>query len=353
MLALLGLLGAVVAGIAADAVLARPEEEIEGEEAEGTLPGSGAEAPPEPEGDPPGDLLDWPDPQLAPEGDGAADGPASSDTPADPPEDMVLTGGAGVDGLYAEGGQDTVTGLGGGDHLMGRGGDDLLDGGTGDDHAWGGAGDDTMLGDDGRDVLQGEEGDDKLDGGAGDDVLAGHEGDDLLAGGDGQDTLAGGAGTDALAGGAGDDWLAGGFGDDSLQGGTGADTLDGNDGHDSIWGNDDDEADFLNGGAGDDWLGLGQGDQAHGGEGADTFAIDGWIGAGEIAQISDYAPGEDEIVVVYDPATHPDPQLSVVSAPGSADATVLLDGMPVAHVAGGAGMDAGALRLVASDQLAA
>jgi Ca2+-binding RTX toxin-like protein len=334
MLALFGLLSAMFAGLSVEtATVEEPAVGRDGDE--------GDRSEQDPNGE---DLLDWQDP---------ADDPVSTDTPPEVPVDQVLAGGSDADSLFGEAGRDSVAGDDGGDLLGGRGGDDLLDGGNGDDHAWGGTGDDILLGGAGRDVLHGEDGADSLDGGAGDDSLVGGEGADLVAGGDGQDVLAGGAEGDRLAGGAGNDWLTGGYGDDSLAGGTGTDTLDGGNGDDRIWGDDDDDADFLNGGSGDDWLGVGAGDYAHGGTGADTFALTAWLDGGQIAQISDFAPDEDEIVVIYDAAVHPDPQLTLVSEPGSPDTTVLLDGLPVAQVANGAGLDLSTLRLVAADQLAA
>jgi hypothetical protein len=78
-----------------------------------------------------------------------------------------------------------------------------------------------------------------------------------------------------------------------------------------------------------------------------------WSDGGALARIADFSPGEDELVVVYDPATHPDPQLTLVSLPGSSDATVMLDGLPVAELAGGAGLDAGLFRLMPMVQAAA
>lgn len=348
MLALLGLLGAMVAGLTADMVLSKsPEEEIDDSaDTEPTGEDGDAHAADN------GDLLDFDGVHANQE---QGDPPISTDElPA--PEDLLLSGGSGADNLFGQGGHDTVAGQRGDDFIGGRGGDDLLDAGAGDDHAWGGTGDDTVYGGAGRDVIEGEDGDDKIDGGTGDDALAGHEGRDLIAGGEGMDTVLGGAGDDTLAGGGADDWLAGGFGNDVLRGDAGSDTLDGNDGDDVIWGigaEGDGGTDFLNGGAGDDRLMIGAKDYAHGGEGADTFALDDWISGGDIAHISDYTPGEDQIFVVYDPASHPDPALTLVGTPGSADATVMLDGLPVAYIAGGAGMDLSAIRLVSADQLAA
>ena len=271
----------------------------------------------------------------------------SSDTPPEEPDPLTLTGGPGGDRLVGGGGNDTLFGGDGGDHIEGGGGADLLDGGLDDDWLRGGAGNDTLHGGDGDDVAHGEDGDDALFGGAGRDLLAGHEGDDTLSGGAGDD----------LTGGEGDDWLAGGEGDDLLRGGPGHDTLDGGAGNDTIWGYDLDapldDPDFLNGGDGDDVLMIGAGDHAHGGAGADTFALADWIAGGPVATIADFNALEDEICVVYDADTHSDPVLSVEPMEGTSDVTVLLNGLPLAVVLGADGLDPATIRLVSVASLAA
>lgn len=171
-------------------------------------------------------------------------------------------------------------------------------------------------------------------------------------GGEGDDTLLGGSGDDALDGGEGADWLSGGYGNDVLSGGAGQDTLDGCAGNDTLWGFDDqdqsDGGDFLNGGTGDDVLMIGAGDFAHGGEGADDFVLGDWIGDGDVAHISDYNPNEDDIVVLFDAVAHPDPHVELITEDGSDDATVLLDGIPLAVIANGAGLSVDALTLMPS-----
>ena len=69
------------------------------------------------------------------------------------------------------------------------------------------------------------------------------------------------------------------------------------------------------------------------------FALDGSSEAA--ATISDYNPGEDHILLEYDPATHPHPMVTI--APGPLDdgsVSILLDGHVLAHVANGAGLTA-------------
>ena len=100
-------------------------------------------------------------------------------------------------------------------------------------------------------------------------------------------------------------------------------------------GRDDSALDYLNGGRGDDLLDIGGGDHATGGEDADTFALQEWLSEGKVATIADYDFLQDQIVVVYDPAAHPDPQLTLSSDEETENVTILLDGAPVAVVSGG------------------
>ena len=174
-------------------------------------------------------------------------------------------------------------------------------------------------------------------GGDDDDSIYGHTGDDLLAGEDGADLLVGGTGNDSLSGGAGNDSLMGGYGNDSLRGGAGTDDLDGNAGNDTIHADDDDAADFVNGGSGDDLLWLGAGDTASGGDGADAFHLSG------PTTITDFDPASDSLHVLYDPATHPDPQMTTALDGG--DTIILLDGAEVARLIGVAEFDATGITL--------
>lgn len=367
MLALLGLFGALFAGLAADAVVSgRPHQTEDADEDEADPPEDDADG----AGGPRPDMLDyalgdggWD--QLAQDqadqaesdrlagttGTDPAPHLSTDDVPA-PPENQILQADDSGQALTGGAGDDAVTGGAGGDHLAGGAGADTLDGRDGNDTLYGGAGADALTGGAGDDSLVADGGDDTLAGGAGDDWLAGCEGDDLLDGGDGDDSLLGGEGDDTLLGGAGQDWLAGGAGNDVLVGGEGSDTLDGGEGDDTIWGLDDD-VDFLNGGAGDDLLVLGAGDYGTGGTGADIFALAGRHDGGAVAQITDFDAAEDELVVVYDALAHPAPLIDLSSAEGSPDATVTLDGIPIAVIANGAGLDASLLRLVPQGAFAA
>ncbi len=155
-----------------------------------------------------------------------------------------------------------------------------------------------------------------------------------------------------MDGGGDDDWLAGGEGDDLLSGGAGADTLDGDAGNDSLSGvfpeGDDDDADYLNGGGGDDVLTLGARDHATGGDGADDFVLSQWLDDGEFATIADYDGSADQIVVVYDPLAHTDPDLTLTPVEGTDDVTILLDGQAIGLVSGGAGLSVNDITLMAA-----
>lgn len=224
----------------------------------------------------------------------------------------------------------TLQGGEGDEQLFGTPDGDSLAGGAGQDSLRGGGGDDLLLGEDGADELRGEEGDDSLDGGAGDD------------------TLLGGAGADRLQGGAGSDWLVGGLGHDHLTaGGDGESTLDGDDGDDMLIGNwfDADEiaGNFLNGGTGDDVLQLGAGDIASGGSGMDVFELALGQG-GPLAQITDFDPGQDRLVVVYQ-GTGPLPSLGLAQGSLPDAQILLLDGQPLAEISGASGLSAAAIEL--------
>ncbi|TGD44568.1 calcium-binding protein [Pseudotabrizicola sediminis] len=327
MLALLAILGALGAGIMAESLTREADAPDEAED----LPEE------EDEG---GSILDA---DLGPEFSVGAplgfvdDGMPVSDDIAEPePVPLDLAGGAGDDILSGGAAGDRLSGGDGDDQLTGRGGDDQLWGGAGRDWLEGGAGDDSLYGQGGDDVLNGGAGDDLLVGGRGADQLAGGEGDDRLFGGGGADTLLGGEGQDTLDGGMGRDWLAGGAGDDLLIGGAGRDTLDGGAGDDTLWGGSegvsDAARDWLNGGAGNDLLGLGPGDIGTGGAGADVFQLQDFGPGLPVAEITDYTPTEDQLVLIYDASLHSAPVLSAEPVEGSEDVTLMLDGVAVALI---------------------
>lgn len=316
---ILGLLGILAAGLAADVVMfgkdTRDEEDDipptrEGDAAAGYLPSG-----PMDEGNPISDDLDDPE-----------------------DEGLVLWGGTADDILSGGDGDDLILGGDGSDLIDGRDGDDVIEAGSGNDLVHAGGGFDTVYAGAGDDTVEGQDGDDLIDGGDGADWLAGHSGNDSLQGATGDDSLLGGEGDDLLDGGSGADWLAGGYGNDSLVAGSGSDTLDGGAGDDWLSGLDGEVDDFvedyLNGGTGNDVLVLGSGDHAFGDSGEDDFILHDWLIEGGVAHISDYDAGTDQLIVVYDRAAHPDPLLSIeVSADGS-QSTLLLDGSAVATIAG-------------------
>ena len=333
MLGLLGLLGAAFAGFLVDALMSRDDADAAGQDTVAGAPDGDSRAASGMGGG--GSLLDDPD-------DPEAGMPLSHDGAVPREDDVTLAGGSANDVLTGDGGNDLIRGDAGNDLLGGRAGADVMDGGAGVDWLRGGEGADTMAGAAGADDLQGEAGDDRLNGGEGADQISGDGGRDRLAAGAGNDGLVGGDGADVLRGGTGDDALQGGLDDDRVMGGDGSDNVDGNDGNDLLWGDragqDDDAVDFLNGGSGDDELHAGTGDYASGGAGADRFVLEDIAAGDAVAQITDFDRREDALVLLYDPAHHADPEVSIVTEDGSPDAVVLLDGIPVAHVLGGAGL---------------
>ncbi len=163
----------------------------------------------------------------------------------------TLSGGAGMDYLFAGAGNDSLDGGADRDFLEGHDGNDTLLGGDGDDVLDGGAGADSIDGGAGIDVLTYESssaavtidiGAGTVSGGDADgDAFTGievFEGSNLAGAGDhitgsaGDDAAFGLAGDDRLDGLGGNDFLSGGAGNDTLDGGTGADTLAGGTGDD-------------------------------------------------------------------------------------------------------------------------
>lgn len=258
--------------------------------------------------------------------------------PLDPSEEesVTLTEGSDVN--------DELEGSHGNDRIRGQDGADTLSGGAGDDELRGDVGDDSLAGDAGEDTLHGQDGDDIISGGDQDDVLFGHNDNDELFGDAGNDAMQGSAGNDALDGGAGDDTLQGGLDDDTLTGGTGADALFGGWGNDVLnglmrnsTGGDDDAGDFLNGGGGDDSILVGNGDIVTAGDGADEIVLGDWLASGEAAQIMDYDPEDDSLVLIWDDsvANSTEPQITVTSDPDEDDQTLVwMGGTIVATVNG-------------------
>lgn len=230
---------------------------------------------------------------------------------------------------------------GGDDSLTGSSGNDYADLGTGDDSASMGAGNDIIEAGTGNDTVLGGNGNDLGLGDAGDDNFFGDLGNDSLGGEDGNDTLTGGSGADILSGGLGNDVISG-F--SSLGGATGSLTFS-------------EGTDQLFGGTGDDRLILGRGDVATGGAGADRFEMDArWRDGADRFVISDYAAGEDSLVLHYAQAYDPDTSLAVspiVTVQASADglsSLIVVNGSVVAIVEGVTDLDAEDISLLADTE---
>lgn len=347
MLFLSGLLGLLVAGTSAGFMMFSPEDE-------------GDDLPEEMQGEEEQELVPLPE-EWATQTDTAettmAEVSAGEEVP-DPVESPKASDGDDI--LWGSEADDAIAGGAGDDQIGGYGGDDTLWGEEGEDWLVGDDGADQLSGGAGSDTLEGDAGNDLLDGGTEADQLSGGFGDDTLEGGDGNDTLLGGADNDLLRGGGDDDTLAGSYGDDTLIGDAGQDELNGDGGNDLLIGVTPEtladglaDADTLNGGAGDDTLIVGAGDWAEGNEDADQFVLGDWNDPAAPATIADYTASEDQIAVVYDPASGADPVITVEPSEAHAGAAwVLVNGMRLAEV-----LDAGDLRaedvsLVPSDQVA-
>jgi Ca2+-binding RTX toxin-like protein len=275
-------------------------------------------------------------------GDGGA---YSTDQPMSSDPDQTLTGGDQGDILASNGGNDQIWGGAGDDALSSRAGEDSISAGDGDDQAYGGDGNDFLMAGDGNDTVYGEAGNDVLNGEGHDDMIYAGSGDDDGTGGAGNDQIFGGEGSDTVSGGAGNDAIDGGLGTDLMAGGVGEDELFGGAGDDTIWGQSagaqDNDADFLNGGDGNDLLILSQGDTGNGGVGSDTFAVTDF---GANAQIVDFDPSQDQLLIQYDPKQITDPVVTVQSN-DAGETLVMLNGNLVASLTNGAALDAGQISL--------
>lgn len=267
MFVLAGLMGLLLAGVAADISISAHQNEADDDPDQGDV-----------------------DDAAATPDEGATEGQERS--PLDEASDIA--------DAEKQAATNAVSGTDDRDALIGTEGNDLIEGHGGDDDLRGGLGDDTLLAGDGNDWVQGElrygpGGNDLIDGGAGDDDLAGQGGDDTILGGDGFDTIFGGDGDDLLYGGAGDDWLSGNAGDDTLVAEDGADDMSGGDGDDLLIGNDDPARAWMHGGDGNDTLNPGIGDFAEGQDGADTYILRDIDGEAPI--IAGYDHSQDQLLI--------------------------------------------------------
>jgi Ca2+-binding RTX toxin-like protein len=319
---LLGLLGALLAGVIADSLVGNNEDASTTTDEEAVPDDQDQDL-----GPPSTDLMD-PEPDDGENGESIA----------------AQEGTDGVDFLSGHSGQDQLDGYGGGDELKGYAGDDSLFGGDGTDVLLGDEGGDNLSGGNDSDSLRGGDDDDTLWGDDGNDDLAGQMGNDQIFGGSGDDQGHGGEGDDNMSGEDGNDILMGDFGADTLIGGRGADDLAGGAGNDYLFGGDqhgldDGESDTLNGQDGDDVLVLNAGDYGAGQEGADIFVLRDFTSDMPPAVITDFSEGEDSLVLIYDSQMHPSPDVTFEEDPDTGDATLVLDGVPLATILGGAGID--------------
>ncbi len=190
-------------------------------------------------------------------------------------------------------------------------------------------------------ILPGTNGDDTLVGGAGDDFIAGNAGNDELLGGAGVDVLLGGAGNDIAVSDEGDDILYGGVDDDALHGRAGNDLMNGGFGQDSLFGGDGDDTlfggdeaeDYLIGAAGNDVLIAGQSDHAYGGDGQDKFVVFEPSNADDAAELADFNPADDIVVVLVSP-DQADAEITLIPSESDPEQTELhIDGEVIATIA--------------------
>ena len=214
--------------------------------------------------------------------------------------------------IEGDGSSETLTGSNAGESIAGRAGNDEIDGRGGNDR---------LFGDDGNDSILGGSGFDLVSGGDGNDLLTGADGNDTVLGGEGNDAILEGRGADSISGGGGNDVLLTSRFDLHPSGAIRADV--------------DTSGDAVNGGAGDDLILFGRDDTVTGGDGADEFFAGRWLETTEAATITDFEPGEDQIVYGFNPEDGPPPRFSVFNQEnedGGSDAIVLADGVEVLRV---------------------
>ncbi len=146
--------------------------------------------------------------------------------------------------IFADIGNDIVTGGGGADSIVGGRGADVLNGGGGNDSIFGQGEADRIYGGNGNDFIEGGSGANVIRGGAGDDDI--FSGSGVAAG---RTTVYGEAGNDTIMGSQRADLLFGGAGDDALEGWLGNDKLYGGDGKDRLNSRDRGDRDLVDGGA--------------------------------------------------------------------------------------------------------
>ncbi len=189
-----------------------------------------------------------------------------------------LSGGDGLDRIFAGSNAAVMQGDAGNDSLVGGEGSDTIVGGVGNDTIIGGAGIDwasyatdaqdlavnlfggyavqnsgqpgamvdtlalieNIFGSNGNDFLVGDNVANRFEGGFGNDNLWGYGGNDTLIGGDGNDVIVGGDNNDSLESGLGQDWLYGQAGADTLRAtdatANAFNVLVGGDGNDTLFG---------------------------------------------------------------------------------------------------------------------
>ncbi|WP_171254680.1 calcium-binding protein [Acinetobacter sp. NRRL B-65365] len=184
-----------------------------------------------------------------------------------------IDGGSGNDQLYGGEGNDTLIGGIGSDDLIGGSGLDKLYGGQGSDNLYGGDGDDHLyLAGEKFNEISADKNTNKGIGGAGSDYIVGTDGTDYIYtaeeqnaavdvgainyayGHGGRDYIFGGAGKDYLYGGDEKDIIHGGEDNDVISGDAGDDILYGEEGNDYLYGGSITDNDKLYGGAGQDTL---------------------------------------------------------------------------------------------------
>jgi len=110
--------------------------------------------------------------------------------------------------------------------------------------------------------------------------------------------------------------------------------------------------DFLNGGGGNDVITAGAGDVVTTGEGADTVILGNWLSAAHQAEILDFEPDEDTLMVIYDDLNGEMPDVDLAADPDDDGIMhVVMNGVAIAAVNNAAGLNAGHITLLGTSLL--
>ncbi|MDZ7709491.1 MAG: hypothetical protein U5K36_04950 [Roseovarius sp.] len=111
---------------------------------------------------------------------------------------------------------------------------------------------------------------------------------------------------------------------------------------------------YLNGGSGDDVILAGRDDIVTTGTGADSVVLGDWLDADHQAEILDFSPDEDRLLVVYDDTDGTVPEITLEpDSDNPAHQRLLVDGEPITLIANAYGLTLDHITLLPQSELSA